>query len=155
MEAENKNKPFSSMRRDAQAAAHSLAGLPLIYPSGGGTVFVCFGGGAWHARNVLSSPQEINLFERAAGLKIGTPQNNSIGINCPEFARRRGDSREAKLAKPFPHVCYGNVSLVGLSVVLFSRPFSGVLTAVRRDRASISLLATCHAVPPAATFDRM
>lgn len=35
MEAENKNKPFSSMRRDAQAAAHSLAGLPLIYPSGG------------------------------------------------------------------------------------------------------------------------
>lgn len=71
----NKNKPFSSIRGDAEAAAYSLAGLSLIYPSGGGrTVFLCFGGGAWRARNAPSSPQEINLFERAAGLKIGGPK---------------------------------------------------------------------------------
>lgn len=31
----NENKPFSSLRRDAEAAAYSSAGLPLIYPSGG------------------------------------------------------------------------------------------------------------------------
>lgn len=30
----NKNKPFSSIKRDAHAAAYGLAGLPLIYSSG-------------------------------------------------------------------------------------------------------------------------
>lgn len=31
----SKNKPFSSIKRDAHAAVYGLAGLPLIYPSGG------------------------------------------------------------------------------------------------------------------------
>lgn len=56
-------------------------------------------GGKKHARNNLSSPQETNLFERAAGLKKkigGMPQNNATRVNCPDFEGRRGDPREAK-----------------------------------------------------------
>lgn len=85
-------------------AAYGLAGLPLIYPSGGEVVLLVLlvlvvGGYAWHTRSALSSPQEINLFERAAGLKIGrSPKTIALGINCPVFARRlgrlrRGDAR--------------------------------------------------------------
>lgn len=34
----------------------------------------------WHTRNIPSSPQEINLFERAARLKIGKPQTIELEL---------------------------------------------------------------------------
>ena len=34
----------------------------------------------WHRRNIPSSPQEINLFERAARLKIGKPQTIELEL---------------------------------------------------------------------------
>lgn len=34
----------------------------------------------WHTTNILSSPQEINLFERAARLKIGRPQTIELEL---------------------------------------------------------------------------
>lgn len=37
-------------------------------------------GGTWHTRNILSSPQETNLFERAARLKIGKPQTMELEL---------------------------------------------------------------------------
>lgn len=42
-----------------------------------------FGGGekkTWHTRNIPSSPQEINLFERAARLKIEKPQTIELKL---------------------------------------------------------------------------
>lgn len=41
-----------------------------------------FGSGekTWHTRNIPSSPQEINLFERAARLKIGKPQTIELEL---------------------------------------------------------------------------
>lgn len=72
-----------------------------LWGRGGGGGAAGAGGGeyAWHTRSALSSPQEINLFERAAGLKIGrSPKTIALGINCPVFARRREDSREETLA---------------------------------------------------------
>lgn len=43
-------------------------------------VFGRGGGGTWHTRNILSSPQETNLFERAARLKIGKPQTIELEL---------------------------------------------------------------------------
>lgn len=121
-------------------------------------MFLCFGGGAWRASNAPSSPQEINLFERAAGLKIGRPQNNSVGINLQRGGRGGGVTPERRSWLLFSHVRSGNVGLLRFVLIFgFVRPFSGALAAVRQDRVSIALspLATRHAVPPAATFDRM
>lgn len=58
--------------------------LPFIYSSGGRrTVFVRLERGekkTWHTRKILSSPQEIILFERVAGPKIGKPQTMELDL---------------------------------------------------------------------------
>lgn len=55
-----------------------LGSVALIYSAGGKKDDISVWGGRWgggspHTRNIPSLPQEINLFERAAGLKIGRP----------------------------------------------------------------------------------
>lgn len=92
--------------------------LSLWGRGGGGAAGAGGGGYAWHTRSALSSPQEINLFERAAGLKIGrSPKTIALGINCPVLARRREDSGEETLAPGSVCVCVKHQS--GPLVVLF------------------------------------
>lgn len=59
----------------------------------------------WHTRSIPSSPQEINLFARAARLKIGKPQTIGVRINCPDFVRRQEDYREPKFVLSLVFIC--------------------------------------------------
>lgn len=106
-------------------------------------VFVCLEEGkkkkTWHTRNIPSSPQEINLFERASRLKIGKPQNNRVGINCPDFCAKARRLQRAKVCSPSCfHMCVMEI-LVWSSchVVLFLAYFC-VFAAVKTELNSQS-----------------
>lgn len=74
-------------------------------------------GGPWHARNNLSSPQETNLFERAAGLKIGgSPKIMQLGLIARISSEGdRTPERQSLDSLSFPCVCYGNIRPVSHS----------------------------------------
>lgn len=65
------------------AALGSVAFDLFLWVEGGEDGICVFrkgGGKTWHTRNILSSPQETNLFERAARLKIGKPQTMELEL---------------------------------------------------------------------------
>lgn len=72
-------------------------------------VFGCMGWWGWgwggHTRNIPSSPQEINLFERAARLKIGKPQTIALELIAQIFVRSQEDSRELKFVLCLVFMC--------------------------------------------------
>lgn len=161
----SKNKPVFKYKKRRACSRVRLGGVAFDLSLWGeeGLYSSVLEGCAWHMRSALSSSQEINLFERAAGLKIGKPQNNSAGINCPVFARRREDSGEEERA---PVSMCASISLVRLLCYFDFVAFFRALTAFKVDLdlnlslslsslLSLSLLATCQAVLPAAIFDRM
>lgn len=83
---------------------------------GGRMVFVCLErergrGGTWHARNNLSSPQETNLFERAAGLKIvGCPKTMQLELIARILSEgEETPERQSLYSLLFSYVCYGNI----------------------------------------------
>lgn len=71
------------------------------------------GGGTWHTRNIPSLPQEINLFERAAGLKIGRPQTIAMELIAQILgAGKKTPESQSLFSVLFSYLCYGNIGLV-------------------------------------------
>lgn len=67
----------------------------------------------WHTRNIPSSPQEINLFERAARLKIGKPQTIELELIAQILCEgKKTPESQSLFSVLFSYVCYGNISLV-------------------------------------------
>lgn len=153
-----------------------LAALPLIYSSGGGGAGggekdgICvFGkregeeGGkkTWHARNNLSSPQETNLFERAAGLKIGgSPKTMQLELIARILSEgEETPERQSLYSVLFPYVCYGNIRPVYYSSCRFC--FWSRFLGCRNTTESQSLPSGggggsgSGGGAPAASFDRM
>lgn len=112
----------------------------------------------WHTRNIPSLPQEINLFERAAGLKIGKPQNNSVGINCPDFCEKARRLKRAKVCSPSCfQMCVMEILVWSSCHVILFWYISACLELSNRTESQSFSSPTYHLSThlPAALFDRI